>query len=209
MRFCLFISLAAALLAAGCAAPTMSGPPATVSGRPDAVYVCDFALDLSRVTVSASQAELLVFKKKLRDSAMRQLLEALNRAGIASYPFGRDLPPLSGNYWLVDATFCNVDENQTAWRSFTGGGRGTHTSEACVIVSALSAGQPQRVLMFETAGQSYRVRARDAVDEDAGRVAGLIANRIVNYYQQAGWLVALPPNASGPSKPLAGSELMR
>ncbi|MDR1191294.1 MAG: DUF4410 domain-containing protein [Verrucomicrobiales bacterium] len=209
MRLLQFISLCAALLVTGCARSTVSDPPATASERPNAVYVYDFALDLSKVSVSVPHAQLLAFKKKLRDSAMRQLLEALNRAGIASYPFGRDLPPPTGNYWLVDATFYNVDDQQTALRAFIGSGRGAHTSEAYVQISTLSTRKPERVLLFETAGQPYRPRVRDAVDEDAGRVAGIIANRIVNYYQQAGWLVTLPPNASGPAKPLTGSELMR
>jgi hypothetical protein len=209
MRLFSFILLAALSLAAGgCSAPEAASRAAATEHHPDAVYVYDFALDLAKVSVSDPRADLVAFKQKFRDSAMRQLLEALNRAGIASYPFGRDLPPPRGNYWLVDATFYNVDERQTALSSFLGRGRGAHPAEAYVQILSLSAGA-ERVLLFETAGQSYRPRLRDALDEDAGRVAGIIANRIVNYYQQAGWLVSLPPSASGLAKPLTGSDLMR
>ena len=209
MRLFQFVLLFAALLAAGCSTPTVTSQPATVGGRPDAIYIYDFALDLSKVAIDAPPAELVVFKKKMRDSAMRQLLEALNRAGIASYPFGRDLTPPVGNYWLVDVTFTNIDENLTALRDFLGNGRGTHLSEAYVQISSLATRTPARVLLFETAGQTYRPRLPDAIDEEAGRIAGIVANRIVNYYRQKGWLVELPADAKGPAKPSATGALLR
>jgi hypothetical protein len=210
--FQILLFSAASLLAAGCTAPTSSQQPKdrVPSSRPDAIYLYDFGLDLSKITASVPNADLLAFKQKLRESALRQLLEALNRAGIASYPFGRDLPPPRGNYWLVDATFYNIDETH-ALNLFLDKGRASHNSEAYVQISNLASSPPERVSLFETASQPSRAAniRLSAIDQDAGRIAGLIANHIVNYYHRQGWLVELPPGASGPAQPSASSQLLR
>jgi hypothetical protein len=208
--------VAAVVLTAGCTAPNAArnDPAPAQNGRPDAVYVYDFTLDLSKVNVNAPGADLVSFKQKMRESAMRQLLEALNRAGIATYPFGRDLPPPTGNYWLVDPTFYNIDDKQNALSIYLYNQRGAHTSEVYVQISSLKTATPERIALFETGSHpsneaSLLLPVQRAVDDDCGRTAGMIANYIVNYFQKKGWLVELPPGASGPAQPSAGNQLLR
>jgi hypothetical protein len=216
MRLLLMFSLVAALTVAGCATstPPPAGPTIAADGRPEAVYVYDCGLDLAKVTVSAPPAKLLEFKQQFRDSVRGQLLEALNRAGIASYPFNRDLPPPTGNYWLVDVTLYNIDARQNALSLFLGGGRAARTAEAYVQIATLTVRPPDRILLFETASQPNRAPLaadlpREAIDEDAGRLAGLVAGFIVNHYRRQGWLVELPDGASGPARPPASGKFLR
>ena len=177
------------------ASPPQKAAATDANDRPNAVYIYDFNLDLSKVKVGNRQADLLAFKQKFGDSARHQLLERLNRAGVACYPFSRDLPPPVGNYWLLDTTLYNIDEQQNALSLYLQRGRGAHTSEAFVEISSLKNGSAQQVSVYETSQQPNRealvkMSPQDAINEDAGRIANLVANHIVKYYQNNGWLPA-------------------
>ena len=204
-----FVSL---LLLAGCASQKGNNMPqplaASVPGaliRPGAIYVYDFNLDLSKIKTDGQRPQLIEFRKMLRASITRQLVEMLNREVVPAYPYDKDLPLPAGNNWLLDGRVLQVDEENNALSLYLGKGAGRHTSEAYVEIAGLKKYPPERLMIFDSSGQPETGKlettdAKVAIDADAGRIARLVSGYLKEYFVKQGW------TGSGEAVPALGSQ---
>ncbi|MDD5260402.1 MAG: DUF4410 domain-containing protein [Methylacidiphilales bacterium] len=212
MRFPIPVLWAGVLVVlAGCASTGVGNkpqpPPPTVAAaniRPDAIYVYDFHMDLSTVKMEGKRGQLVQFREQLRTAVTRRLVELLNREVLPAYPYGKDLPLPTGNFWLIDGRLFKVDETNQALSLSLGNGPGQHTSEAYVEFAALNnKTNPERLMIFDTSGQPYafKLEAENpnaALDKDAARIARLVTDFLKSYFVKQGWIAA--PASAAPTK---------
>ncbi len=196
-----FVVLAGCASSGGGNKPEPPPPQVAVGSiRPDAIYVYDFHMDLSTVKMEGKRGQLVQFREQLRSAVTRRLVELLNREVLPAYPYGKDLPLPSGNFWLIDGRLLKVDETNQALSLSLGNGQGQHTSEAYVEFAALNKSNPERLMIFDTSGQpyTYKLEAENpntALDKDAARIARLATDYLKNYFIKQGWLAAPGPVA--------------
>jgi len=173
--------------------PVVTGAPVAGQTKPEALYIYDFSLDLSKLPAAGDRAVLVQYRNDLRRAVSAKLLDFLNREKIPAFSYGKDLPLPAGNFWLLDGHFTRVDADSHALGLYEGKNSGRSVADAVVQVADLNRQPPMRILIFETSGAAAaedisEQNSQAALDREASRMAREITAFFVDYYHKQGWL---------------------
>lgn len=169
-RYLVLASLAITL--AGCAgasvAPQTSNGVPINSARPTTVYVYDFAVSASEVTLNQSIFQRAYRKVSDSDQTQQQLdlahqtaqaltvalVNQLNQLGFVAGPATRGQPVSGSNILIVDGEFTDINEGNRLRRTVIGLGAGQSTLDTQVQVFQRANDATQQIMDFTTHADS-------------------------------------------------------
>jgi uncharacterized protein DUF4410 len=187
----------AALLISGCATDSVTPRFPATQGlpRPDRVLVNDFAVTAAdagvdpsiRSTTPQTEAEIQV-GRALAKALSKNLLSELRSRDITAFLASETSPPGETTV-SIRGQFMRIDPRAgTAVVGFGFSGSGVRTHVQVFQGAGLSLSLVGEADAVTPSGLTAGTAPGATVDADAGHIAKDVADRVINYYRQQGWI---------------------